>query len=1021
MFARLRNQLAHPTWPLHALLLSLLTIPGLWPLLTDGLPSRFDRGLHMMRLALLDHHIRQGTLFPRWVPEMMLGRGYPLFNFYGAGVYYLSELFYLAGMNLSDASVATLIVVVLLAGFGMYLFTRDLFGKDAPWASLVAAIAYVYAPYFLTVNIYQRGAIAEATAQALLPWVLWSVRRIFTSSTPAYWATVLALLMAGLAFSHTLMLLVFPPMLAGYVLVQFLQTGGRRNANARNALAWAAFGLVAAIGISAFFWLPLIVEREYLSKFAYGIVRGAMLPRGLWTWESFVAQEWLYTYVRPPRLGLVQLLLGILGALVVIFRRRTWETGYLLLCGVVAGALVGSWARPLWESSDILLSVQSPWRLLTLLSLVLAILAGAIVATLPFRRWQALPAILLLAIIIYTNLPRLEGVPFFSRTDTDLPLHMLAQLEVEQGVEEGGEGSTFVQEFRPLWASRSLIYTDPPTLNAPPLDLRPTQGNAYTTALDITAPKAAPLRFNRFYFPGWQVRLADGSLLPAYPSTNIGLLTVDLPAGSHKLTLTWAGTTTQRVAATISMVTLALLAAVNLWQGRRKLALIPLALLVVALVATLSKPSLASVAPPTQPLEAHGVRLLGLRSEQSEARHLYLYPSWYTLGSVSPTLQARWQLLDANGAVQSELLSGPYFNASTPRTWPPGTLVEDAYALPLPPGLAAGTYTLVLQLEADGTASEAVTVGTITLPSPTPLQVVEMVATHALFDDEIVLAGYNPVNAKQPTSEDAPATFRAGQDALYRLYWRAAKTPSENYHSYIHLIDSAGNAIVHSDQLPGPWFRPPQGWDTYTLQQDTHVLEIPAGAPGGLYWPTVGLYEIRQMNRMAVTVNGEAVPGDVFRLPPIKVIGAPAKPPTERSARFDAGFDLLGYALHLPAEGLHPGTSFDVTLYYRSHTKTGTDFTRFFHLYSPELGLAAQADSLPQGGVNPTWSWVPGETIVDTVTLHVAEDAALGEYRLFTGFYDAQAGGVRLGVQDEAGQPLPDGGVVLETVFIQSR
>src|SRR5690606_40774956 len=68
------------------------------------------------------------------------------------------------------------------------------------------------------------------------------------------------------------------------------------------------------------------------------------------------------------------------------------------------------------------------------------------------------PAIVLMAVFIYTNLPRLEGLPFFSRTDAELPRHMIAQLEYEQGVETGGEGSTFVQEFRPLWASRSLLF-----------------------------------------------------------------------------------------------------------------------------------------------------------------------------------------------------------------------------------------------------------------------------------------------------------------------------------------------------------------------------------------------------------------------------------------------------------------------------------------------------------------------------------------------------------------------------------
>jgi hypothetical protein len=1009
----LRTHLDRLQW----LLLSLLTIPALWPLLTNGLPARADRALHLMRLAYLDQSIRQGMIFPRWVPEMMLGRGYPTFNFYGAGVYYLTEFFHLLGLNLFDASVATLVFLVLLAGYGMYVLARDLFGPQAIWASLVAAIAFLYAPYFLTASIYQRGATAEAMAQAFMPWVLWSVRRLFAGQTPALWATILALLLATLIFSHTLMLLIFPPLLAGYVLIQWLQNGRRGQ-----LLSWALVGLVGAIGVSAFFWLPLAVERDYLSKIAYSVARGAFLPRGTLTWETFVAEGWLYHYVQPPRLGLVQVLLGAIGAVMSIVARRTWENYYLLFSAIVAGALVGSWARPLWESSEILLSIQYPWRVLTLLTLILAIFTGALVAYWPLQQLRVVFAIVLTGVIIYANLPRIEGMPFYSRTDTELPLQMLAQLESEEGVETGGEGSSFVQEFRPRWASRNLFFTEPVDLSAPPLELQPYQGNAYTTALNVSSAEGAPLRFNKFYFPGWQVRLADGTILPVYPSTNLGLLTVDLPPGNHQLILDWRGTPVQQIAGAISILALALLAGNSWRQGGRKLALVPLALLVLALIATFWRPSPAAIQVPVQPLEAYGVRLLGYRLQQRDPTRLYLYPYWYVLsGGPNANLQVRWQLQDETSAVRSELVSSPYFNASTPRTWPPGTLVEDAYMLPLPPGLPAGSYEIMLQLETNGSTSQAVNVGTLTLASPTPPQEVEMIATNALFDDKIHLAGFAvSINNQLVTTESAPP-INAGEDVLYRLYWRAVKTPTENYHSYIHLLDSAGNAIYQSDQLPGPWFRPPKGWDAYYLQEDTHRLEIPASAPGGLYWPTVGLYELRRMDRMEVTEDGRPVAGGVRRLPPIKVVGAPAEPPIERVARFSDGFQLLGYGLELPEGGLYPGSTFEVTLYYRSDAKPAKDYTRFFHLYSPELGLAAQADSPPQGGVNPTWSWVPGETVIDTVTLQVAETATPADYRLFTGFYDPNAGDVRLGVQDETGQPLPDSGVVLQTVTVQAQ
>lgn len=1008
----------------HAVLLALLSIPALWPLVSDGLPARFDRGLHLMRLAALDQNIRQGNLFPRWVPELMLGRGYPLFNFYGAGTYYLTEIFHLLGLGIYDASIIALAILVLLAGTGMYLFTHDLFrAADARgrWASLVAAIAYAYSPYFLNNNIYHRGAVAEAAAQALIPWVLWCVRRIFTHHAPAYWATLLALFLAALVFSHTLMMLIFPPFLAGYVIILWLQTkrDGKR-------LGWAIFGLILAMGISTFFWLPLALERDDLSKHAYNIVRGAFIPHSTWTWDTFVANQWFFTYTRPPSLGRLQLILGVIGAVVVIVRGRTLENAYFLLIALAASLVGSSWARPLWESSEILLSLQSPGRLLTLITLSLSIFTGAIILYLPWHKgWRyasALITILILGGIIASNIPRIEEAPLFVREGAELPRHIIAQLENEQGVEMGGEGSTFVLEFRPRWASRNLIYIDPPGITAPHLDLQLTQGGAASLAMQVAADEASPLRLNRFYFPGWDVRL-DGNSITTYPSTNIGLLTVDLPPGNHELTMRWQGTTLQRIAGAISIAMLIGLTSLCLWQRRHKLAMLPLGLVVIALFATFSQPAMADTLSPDQPLEAHSVRLLAYRlddyTKQSDPTRLYIYPYWYVQDTPNATLQARWQLHDEVGEVRAEMVTGPYFNASTPLSWPPGTIIEDAYTMPLPPELPAGDYTLMLQMEVDGISSSIAQITHVHLAAPIPPQIVDRIATHAQFDDEIMLVGYYPLDGNlHSTAEDKPPVLHAGESTNYRIFWQAIKTPSENYHTYIHLVDSTGHAIYQSDQLPGPWFHPPKSWDTYYIQPDSHLLRIPNNAPGGLYWPLVGAYELNEMKRMAVSIDGQAIEGDIYRLPPIKVIGAPAEPTLRRAATFDDGFSLLGYDLEMPEEGLRPGSTFQVRLYYRSNQATTKDYTRFFHLYNPSIGLAAQADSLPQDGVNPTWSWVAGETIIDTVTLHIAEDATPGTYQLFTGFYDAAADALRLGIKDQAGNPLPNGGVVLGEVEI---
>ena len=49
--------------------------------------------------SLLDEHLQRGMLFPRWAPELVLGYGYPVLNFYGPAAYYLAEAWHLLGLG----------------------------------------------------------------------------------------------------------------------------------------------------------------------------------------------------------------------------------------------------------------------------------------------------------------------------------------------------------------------------------------------------------------------------------------------------------------------------------------------------------------------------------------------------------------------------------------------------------------------------------------------------------------------------------------------------------------------------------------------------------------------------------------------------------------------------------------------------------------------------------------------------------------------------------------------------------
>ena len=578
------------------------------------------------------------------------------------------------------------------------------------------------------------------------------------------------------------------------------------------------------------------------------------------------------------------------------------------------------------------------------------------------------------------------------------------------------------EEFMPRWAQWGTFV---PSSDLAPgqTEVRVLQANSYDLTAAVSSATGGPLRFTSFYFPGWRVVLDGEQILRPYPSTDLGLLTVDLPPGSHALQLSWSGTTVQHWAAAVSLLALAGLTWFSWCRGRcRWLAVFPSALLVGGLAVAIIPPALSSVQAPSVSLTAGGVSLEGFRTEFKNPRYLLVYPYWYVHTTPSATFRARWQLRNNGGDVVGETTTRPYFNSMSASNWPPGTLVDDAYQLALAPGLSAGTYQLTLQLTSDGAVEpqDPVLVGTVELSAPTSSQ---PPPTHPLavrFSDAFLLAGYDVRSNGQlvTDSNDRPIPVRAGDSVEYTLALQALKPLTENYHSFVHLVDRLGQPLTKHDEIVGTFIDPSEVWDTVSQHADRHLLRIPKTAASGLYWPSFGLYDFETMERLQAWAPGATEPADDYRLPPLKVINPPSRSPQHRvSARFADMAVLLGYDLSLPSSGLRAGDTFTLTLYYRSETPTPTDYARFVHFYSPELGMASQQDSLPQDGNNPTWSWVPGEVVTDTVTLTVSENARPGKYALQMGLYNP-SDGMRLPVRDRADNSLPDGQVILTEVSL---
>ena len=209
-------------------------------------------------------------------------------------------------------------------------------------------------------------------------------------------------------------------------------------------------------------------------------------------------------------------------------------------------------------------------------------------------------------------------------------------------------------------------------------------------------------------------------------------------------------------------------------------------------------------------------------------------------------------------------------------------------------------------------------------------------------------------------------------------------------------------------------------WDIFTVQPDRYQVRIPKTTRNGLYTPVLGLYDFKTLERIEAFDDAGQPLGDAYKLPPVKVLGKnpTATPQYPVNAKLGDSAILLGYDLSVPETGLRADTPFNLTLYYRSLAPTSQDFTQFVHLYDFERGMAAQHDSSPLQGANPTWAWVPGEVITDTIPLTVASNALPGVYSLGVGLYNP-SDGTRLPVRSKDGEPLPDGQIPLTDLTVQ--
>jgi len=233
--------------------LILISVPASLPLLFPGFYEPHDLH-HLADIYQMFRAMASGQLPPRLGPDFSFGYGYPLFNFYYLLPFYLGVAWYWLIGSLTASFKFVFLLSVFLSVFGMYLFLRE-FVKKFP--AFVGSFLFLYTPY-RAVQIYVRGAMGEAFALSLLPFVLWGIVRLIKNPVNKKIAAGVSVIIALFIISHNYLWAMLLPFVA---LLVFLLARVEKNLPKKRLIL---SGLLS-LGLTAYWWLPAIVENKLVS------------------------------------------------------------------------------------------------------------------------------------------------------------------------------------------------------------------------------------------------------------------------------------------------------------------------------------------------------------------------------------------------------------------------------------------------------------------------------------------------------------------------------------------------------------------------------------------------------------------------------------------------------------------------------------------------------------------------------------------------------------------------------------
>ncbi len=534
-------------------------------LLVPGFFSMHD-DQQIARLFELDISLKAGQIPPRWVENLGFGYGYPFFNFYPPLVYYLGEIFHTMGFSFINSTKLVILSGFVFSAFFMYLWVKNHFGKIP---AIFSALLYTYAPYH-AVNVYVRGDIPEFFSFVWIPAVFWSTDLLFKTKKISY-ALLLAIFLAFVVLTHSLVALVFPVFFLIYVLFHLLSN--RKDLKKLILLLFLS-GFVA-ISLSMYFWLPVFLEKKFtlvdeiltreLASYKLHFVYIRQFWNSIWGYGGslYGIEDGLSFSV-----GKIQLIVSFISALFIaykILKKKILEFNFpivifvLFLLSLYMATFYSEW---IWNLITPFSYLQFPWRFLLFTAVFSSFLGGFFIYFIEknFGKLVAVTAFLILGSIVFFSIAQnfqpakflnVDDSFYTNPEDIKWRVSKMSFEFVPKGV------ATKISDINTtqLDIDENDIPGQPYKVLKGEMDVKVISNKPHSKEFQVFSKSFSVFQVNTFSFPGWEASI-DGKKVKYNDNNKLKLIVLDVTPGSHSINVNFVNTLPRAVGNAVSLVTI---------------------------------------------------------------------------------------------------------------------------------------------------------------------------------------------------------------------------------------------------------------------------------------------------------------------------------------------------------------------------------------------------------------------------------------------------------------------------------